>query len=130
MNTQDAKSQSPLTPPPKPETSRALDRIMALLRKRERETDRMLILKAPIWMEQKVAMLRLVSEALLEDRRRRTLEIELREAGRAWGEELSVQNFARLQDVRCQLAKLDGPDVHPTTAAGKPTPTAKPSASP
>ena len=40
-----------------------------------------------------------------------TLNKELKEAERALGEELSEQNFARLQDVRSQLSALDGTEA-------------------
>jgi DNA primase len=44
-------------------------------------------------------------------RKNRTLNKELKEAERALGEELSEQNFARLQDVRGQLSALDGTEA-------------------
>jgi DNA primase len=44
-------------------------------------------------------------------RRNSTLNKELKEAERALGEELSEQNFARLQDVRSQLSALDGTEA-------------------
>jgi DNA primase len=44
-------------------------------------------------------------------RRNRTLNKELKEAERALGEELSEQNFARLQDVRAQLSSLEGTEA-------------------
>jgi DNA primase len=44
-------------------------------------------------------------------RKNRTLNKELKEAERALGEELSEQNFARLQDVRGQLSALEGTEA-------------------
>jgi DNA primase len=44
-------------------------------------------------------------------RKNRTLNKELKEAERAFGEELSEQNFARLQDVRGQLSALEGTEA-------------------
>ncbi|HLK80055.1 MAG TPA: DNA primase [Xanthobacteraceae bacterium] len=44
-------------------------------------------------------------------RRSRTLNKELKEAERAFGEELSEQNFAWLQDVRAQLSSLEGTEA-------------------
>ena len=44
-------------------------------------------------------------------RRNRTLNKELKEAERALGDELSEQNFARLQDVRAQLSSLEGTEA-------------------
>jgi DNA primase len=44
-------------------------------------------------------------------RKNRTLNKELKEAERAFGEELSEQNFARLQDVQGQLAALEGTEA-------------------
>jgi DNA primase len=44
-------------------------------------------------------------------RRNRTLNKELKEAERAFGEELSEQNFAWLQDVRAQLSSLEGTEA-------------------
>ena len=44
-------------------------------------------------------------------RKNRTLNKELKEAERALGEELSEQNFARLQDVQGQLAALEGTEA-------------------
>jgi DNA primase len=44
-------------------------------------------------------------------RKNRTLNKELKEAERALGEELSEQNFARLQDVQGQLSALEGTEA-------------------
>ncbi len=44
-------------------------------------------------------------------RKNRTLNKALKEAERALGEELSEQNFARLQDVRGQLSALEGTEA-------------------
>ena len=44
-------------------------------------------------------------------RKNRTLNKELKEAERAFGEELSEQNFAWLQDVRAQLSSLEGTEA-------------------
>jgi DNA primase len=44
-------------------------------------------------------------------RKNGTLNKELKEAERALGEELSEQNFARLQDVRAQLSSLEGTEA-------------------
>jgi DNA primase len=44
-------------------------------------------------------------------RKNRTLNKELKEAERAFGEELSEQNFARLQDVQGQLSALEGTEA-------------------
>jgi DNA primase len=51
------------------------------------------------------------SHVLTLHRRNRTLNRELKEAERALGEELSEQNFARLQDIQTQLSSLEGTEA-------------------
>ena len=87
---------------------------LARMLQRDQEHDRTFavvaaaILKAPIHMDQKARLLNLVSAALSEDRKRQSLEKELREAEQALDEELTEQNYQWLVDVKRELASLDG----------------------
>jgi hypothetical protein len=90
--------------------------VSARKQQRDREQDRIFavvagaILKAPVSLDQKGTLLNLVWAALLKDRKRQTLEKELREAERAFGEAPGEQNFQWLQDVKRELAVLEGAD--------------------
>ncbi len=94
--------------------------VLARMLERDQERDRTFavvaaaILKAPIHMDQKAVLLNLVSAALLEDRKRQSLEKELREAEQALNDEFTEQNFQWLTDVKHELALLDG--IEPETA--------------
>jgi DNA primase len=70
---------------------------------------------------------RMWTHVLTLHRRNRTLHKELKEAERALGEELSEENFARLQDVQTQLASLEGTEA---TIEGFGTPSGRPSGGP
>ena len=94
--------------------------VLARMLQRDQEHDRSFavvaaaILKTPIHMDQKATLLNLVWLALLEDRKRQSLEKELREAEQALSEELTEQNYQWLLDVKRELALLDG--AEPETA--------------
>ncbi len=94
--------------------------VLVQMLQRDREHDRTFavvaaaILKAPIHMDQKAMLLNVVSAALLEDRKRQSLEKELREAEQALDDELTEQNFQWLTDIKHELALLDG--TEPETA--------------
>ncbi len=90
--------------------------VFTRMQQRDREQDRIFavvagaILKAPVSLDQKGTLLNLIWTALLKDQKRQTLEKELREAEQAFGEAATEQNFQWLQDVKRELAVLDGAD--------------------
>jgi hypothetical protein len=78
------------------------------------------ILRAPINVDDKAKILSQVAIAFVQGRKRRTLELEMKEAERALGENPNERNFAWLEDVKRHLAALERLGIPAGTSARRP----------
>jgi hypothetical protein len=97
---------------------RRLDAVFSRARQREQERHQTIaivtnvILKAPLAAHQKGALIEQMVDDLRRDRKRRILRVELTDAKRALGEELSEANLRWVKDVERELALLDDGTPH------------------